>query len=125
MNKIVINFLKENKVIIFLSVVLIISLIMNMIFYSISNTNFKKIEENKNKIVELELKVKEGDGKLKEIYLKREETKREIDSLSKIIDAYESDKTKRKEKNDEKIKKISNLDANQSLDKFINWASNK
>lgn len=125
MNETTIKFLKENKVTIGLSGALIISIILNIIFYSSSTVNFKKIEENKKKITELEFKVKEGDGQLKEISLKREVTKKEIDSLSKIIDTYEHDKTKRKQKNDDKIKKISNLDANQSLDNFINWADNK
>lgn len=125
MKEITIKFLKENKITLGLFAALIISVIMNIAFYSSSTVNFKKIEENKKKITELEMKVKEGDGQLKEISLKREETKKEIDSLSKIIDTYEHDKTKRKEKNDEKIKKINNLNANQSLDNFINWAGHK
>lgn len=125
MKEIILTFLKKNKVTVLLVTALIISVIMNIIFYSSSTVNFKKIEENKNKINGLELKVKEGDGQLKEIKTQREETQKEIDSLSKIIDTYEQDKTKRKTKNDEKIKKINNLDANQSLNNFINWASVK
>jgi|694.fasta_scaffold112082_4 hypothetical protein len=125
MKEIILTFLKKNKLTTSLIIALTISVIMNIVFYSSSNVNFKKIEENKKKINELELKVKEGDGQLKEINLQREERKKEIDSLSKIIDMYEHDKTKRKIKNDEKVKKINNLDANQSLDNFINWADGK
>jgi septal ring factor EnvC (AmiA/AmiB activator) len=125
MKEIILTFLKKNKLTTSLIIALTISVIMNIVFYSSSTVNFKKIEENKKKINELELKVKEGDGQLKEINLQREERKKEIDSLSKIIDTYEHDKTKRKTKNDEKVKKINNLDANQSLDNFINWADGK
>jgi hypothetical protein len=125
MKEIILTFLKKNKLTTSLVIALTISVIMNIIFYSSSTVNFKKIEDNKNKINELELRVKEGDGQLKEINLQREERKKEIDSLSKIIDTYEHNKTKRKTKNDEKVKKITNFDANQSLDNFINWADDK
>jgi septal ring factor EnvC (AmiA/AmiB activator) len=125
MKEIILKFLNKNKITTLLIIALTISVIMNIVFYSSSNVNFKKIEKNKNKINELELKVKEGDGQLKEINLQREGRKKEIDSLSKIIDAYEQIRTRRKTKNDEKIKKINNLDANQSLDNFINWAGSK
>jgi septal ring factor EnvC (AmiA/AmiB activator) len=125
MKQIILTFLNKNKLTTSLLIALTISVIMNIVFYSSSTVNFKKIEENKKKIDELEFKVKEGDGRLKEINFQREERKKEIDSLSKIIDTYEHDKTKRKTKNDEKVKKINNLDANQSLDNFINWADGK
>lgn len=98
---------------------------MNIVFYSNSTINLKKIEKNDKKIYELEMKVKEGDGKLKEINIQREAVKKEIDSLTGIINSYEEEKLKRKTKNNEKIKKINNLDANQSLDNFINWADVK